>query len=68
MSESPMLVVAAKVKAYVKERTGMSTSAAVMPVLSAVVAQLLDAAMTRATGDGRKTVKDRDIVLPPEEV
>ena len=55
------LVVASKVKAYIKSRGGMNTSAVAIDALSARVRQLCDQAIEAARKDGRKTVKDRDL-------
>lgn len=55
-----VLVVASKLKNYIKESSGMNTSAAVMEALSEKIRQLCDQAINNAKGDGRKTVMDRD--------
>lgn len=55
-----VLVVASKLKKYVKEKSGMNTSSSVMARLSERIRQLCDDAMERAKNDGRKTVMDRD--------
>lgn len=55
-----VLVVASKLKNYIKAKSGMNTSAAVMAVLSERVRQLCDQAVDRAKSEGRKTVMDRD--------
>lgn len=60
-----VLVVTSKLKKYIKERSGMNTSASVMEELSARVRVLCDQAIENAKSDGRKTVKDRDV---PSEV
>lgn len=54
------LVVASKVKAYIREKSGMNTSSAVIAVLSDEVRKLCDQAIENAKRDGRKTVMDRD--------
>ena len=54
------LVVASKVKAFIRAKAGMNTSAAVMDVLSDRVRQLCEQAVAKAQGEGRKTVMDRD--------
>jgi len=56
-----VLVVASKVKAYIKEKADMNTSASVMEALSEKVRQICDQAIENARSDGRKTVKDRDV-------
>lgn len=58
---SEVLVVASKVKTYIKEKSGMNTSGAVPEELSKRVQLLLDKAVENAKNDGRKTVMDRDV-------
>ncbi len=59
---SELLVVASKVKQYIREKSdGMNTSATFLDVLTTHVKQLCDRAIEAAKADGRKTVKDRDI-------
>ena len=55
-----VLVVASKLKAYVRARSGMNTSDAVLEVLSDRLRSLCDQAIRRAAEMGRKTVLDRD--------
>jgi len=55
-----ILVVASKLKNYIREKSGMNTSASALGVLSERVRQLCDQAIENARNDGRKTVKDRD--------
>lgn len=55
-----ILIVASKLKQYVRERSEMNTSERVMEVLSDRVRSLADAAIERARRAGRKTVLDRD--------
>jgi hypothetical protein len=55
-----ILIVASKLKAYVRARSGMNTSDAVLDVLSDAVRALCDEAIQGAKRDGRKTVMDRD--------
>lgn len=55
-----ILVVASKVKAYIRARSGMNTSAAVMDVLSDKIRRLCDEAIGSAQNHERKTVLDRD--------
>ena len=64
MSDS--LVVTSKVKKYVRESAGMSTSATAIDALTDIVRRECDAAIARAQGDKRKTVKDRDFAAPAE--
>lgn len=54
------LVVASKLKAYIRDKSGMNTSAAVIAVLSEKLRRMCDGAMEKAKADGRKTVMDRD--------
>lgn len=58
--KSETLVVASKLKNYIREKSGMNTSAAVVDVLSNKLRGLCDEAIERAKGEGRKTVMDRD--------
>lgn len=55
-----VLVVASKLKAYVRARSGMNTAEAVLTVLSDRLRALCDEAIRNAARDGRKTVMDRD--------
>ena len=54
------LVVASKLKSYIRDKSGMNTSASVLTALSDRIRGLCDEAIERAKSDGRKTVKDRD--------
>jgi histone H3/H4 len=56
-----VLVVSTRLKAYIHDRAGMSTSDKVFDVLSEHVRELLDQAIAAAARDGRKTVMDRDV-------
>lgn len=55
-----VLIVVSKLKAYVKARSGMSTSDGAMDVLSQHLRKLCDKAIRHAGTAGRKTVMDRD--------
>ncbi|RYZ08260.1 MAG: hypothetical protein EOO73_08640 [Myxococcales bacterium] len=55
-----VLVVVSKLKAYVKARSGMSTSDTAVDVLSNHLRKLCDEAIRHAGTAGRKTVMDRD--------
>jgi len=55
-----VLVVASKVKAYIKARSGMNTAGSVMTALSEQVRKLCDDAIRTAMKNERKTVMDRD--------
>lgn len=63
--EKEVLVVASKLKTYIREASGMNTSANVMPAISDIIRKACDQAIERARADGRKTVKDRDFAPPP---
>ncbi len=60
MSDNEVLVVASKVKNYIKEKGEMKTSASVLEVLSNRIRSMCDQAVETARNDGRKTVLDRD--------
>jgi histone H3/H4 len=55
-----VLIVASKLKAYIRARSGLNTSDGVIDALSDIVRELCDAAIGKAAADGRKTVMDRD--------
>ena len=55
-----ILIVASKLKSYVKDRYDINTSAGVMDKLSDLVRELTDRAVTNAKAEGRKTLMDRD--------
>ena len=56
-----VLVVASKVKVYIKEKGEMKTSSSVLAALSDRIRAMCDEAIESARSDGRKTVLDRDI-------
>ena len=56
-----VLVVASKIKNYIREQSGMNTSAGVLDALSDRLRVICDQAIENARRDGRKTVKDRDV-------
>jgi len=58
--EQDILIVASKLKAYIKDKHDMNTSANVMDILSHQVRRLTDRAVEKARAEGRKTVMDRD--------
>ena len=61
MSDSKeVLVVASKVKGYIKQSGDMKTSAGVLEVLSERLRSMCDQAIESARSEGRKTVLDRD--------
>lgn len=55
-----VLVVASKVKSYIKDRADFNCSDKVMDILTAKVKILCDDAIDKAREEGRKTVLDRD--------
>ncbi|MBI1909684.1 MAG: hypothetical protein HYS22_05900 [Deltaproteobacteria bacterium] len=57
---SDMLVVASKVKQYIREKSGMNTSASTLQALTEIVKKTCDQAIQTAQQEGRKTVMDRD--------
>ncbi len=59
-TEGDILVVASKLKAYIRSRSGMHTSESVLDELSDIVREHADRAIEQARADGRKTVMDRD--------
>lgn len=54
------LVVVSKVKAYIKKKAQMNTSASAMPALTKIVEEACNKAIENARREGRKTVMDRD--------
>ncbi len=56
-----ILVVVSKVKKYIRDRSGMSTSDAVMDTLSRRVRQWAEVAIRCAKTNGRQTVMERDV-------
>ncbi len=59
-SKNEVLVVASKVKGYIRERSGMNTSANSLEALSDRIRAMCDTAIASARNDRRKTVKARD--------
>ncbi len=59
-AENDVLIVVSKLKKYVRDWSGMSTSDAAMPVLSEYLRELCREAIRQAGQDGRRTVLDRD--------
>ena len=55
-----VLIVASKLKKYIKDRADMNCSADVLEALSDIVRIHANDAIDRARADGRKTVKGRD--------
>lgn len=60
-SSDEVLVVASKVRKYISDKSGMSTSAGVYDALTARIHKLCDRAIEEAKRQGRKTVMDRDV-------
>lgn len=60
--KTEVLVVASKLKAYIKSKSSMNTSGAVIDAVSNKVRALCDQAMENAKREGRKTVMDRDFI------
>lgn len=60
---SDILVVTSKVKKYIKDRSGMNTSASTMEALTRCVVVLCEKGMEKAAQAERRTVMDRDIPL-----
>jgi hypothetical protein len=58
--EQEILIVASKLKQYIKDKHDMNTSANVMEILSHKVRRLTDRAVEKARAEGRKTLMDRD--------
>ena len=62
MSDSnEVLVVASKIKTYIKDKGDMKTSATVLQALSDRIRSLCDQAIESARNDGRNTILDRDV-------
>ncbi len=60
-ANTDVLVVVSKVKKYIKNRSGMNTSASAMEALTQRIHQLCDQAIENAKKAERKTVMGRDI-------
>lgn len=58
--ETEILIVASKLKQYVKEKYDLNTSADVMEALSREVRRLTDSAVEKSKAEGRKTLMGRD--------
>ncbi len=61
MSEKEVLVIASKVKSYIKSKGDLKCSATVVEVLSEKVRAMCDEAIQNAVADKRKTVQEKDI-------
>lgn len=64
--DSEILVVASKMKAYIKTKGDMNTSGDVMDLLSDRLRRICDDAIRHARQEGRKTVMARDFVSEGE--
>lgn len=58
---SDVLVVASKVKKYIKEKSECNTSASTMEALTDLIQKILDKSIENAKADRRKTVMDKDL-------
>jgi histone H3/H4 len=56
-----VLVIASRLKDYVRARSGFNTSDRVLEPLSDIVRRVCDEAIRNAAREGRKTVLDRDV-------
>ncbi|MAE94483.1 MAG: hypothetical protein CL910_07485 [Deltaproteobacteria bacterium] len=56
-----ILIVASRLKDYIRARSGMNTSERVLGPLSVIVREVCDRAIENARRDERKTVLDRDV-------
>ena len=61
MSDKEVLVVASKLKRFIKDEAGFNTSSTVMEALSEQIRVICKSAIENARNEGRKTVMDRDI-------
>lgn len=59
--KADVLVVASKVKMYMKDMADMNTAASTMEELTERIILLCDKSIENARADGRKTVMDRDV-------
>ncbi len=62
-ADRDILIVASKLKKYIKQRSGLRTSDGVMAALSELVRKAADEAIQRARESERSTVLDRDVPL-----
>lgn len=59
-NETDILIVASKLKQYIKDKHDLNTSADVMEELSVIVRKLADRAAIKAKSENRKTLMQRD--------
>jgi len=57
---SDVLIVVSKMKKYIKDKSGMNTSASAAEALTKLIEKACDNAIDKANSEGRKTVMDRD--------
>jgi hypothetical protein len=60
-AESDVLIVASRLKDYIRAKSGYNTSDRVLEPLSEIVRRICDEAIRSAQREGRRTVLDRDI-------
>lgn len=60
-SPTDILIIASRLKAYVRSRSGMNTSERALGPLSDLVRRICDEAIDHARRAGRETVLDRDV-------
>jgi hypothetical protein len=60
-AESEILIVASRLKDYVRAKSGYNTSDRVLEPLSEIVRRVCDEAIRNAQREGRRTVLDRDV-------
>ena len=60
-SEAEILVVASRLKSYVRKVSGYNTSDGVLPILSTALRKICDEAIENARRAERQTVMDRDV-------
>ncbi len=56
-----ILIVASRLRDYVRARSGMNTSDGVLEPLSEIVREVCDQAIRNAAAEGRKTLLERDV-------
>jgi hypothetical protein len=61
MEDTEILVIASRVKKYIRDKSGMNTSASTLEALTRCITALCDRGIENAGADERKTVMDRDI-------
>jgi hypothetical protein len=59
-----VLIIASRLKDYVRAQSGFNTSDGVLDPLSDIVRRVCDEAIRNAAREGRKTVLDRDVPKP----